>query len=472
VSPKGRPDGRTSPEARSAEGSPVSPKGRPDGRTSPEARSAEGHPLTAALAALHARFAARETTAAATAEAQLARIDETEATIGAWETVDADHVRREAASADERHWPGPLGGIGIGVKDIIATADLPTRAGTPIYADYRPDHDAACVERLHAAGAYVFGKTVTTPFAFLDPAKTRNPANPEHTPGGSSSGSAAAVAAGHVLAAIGTQTNGSVIRPASYCGVVGYKPTVGIIPISGIHPFSPSFDTVGTFAACVRDAALLAGVLADRGRIAPEVAAVDHRPRFAWLARFPWSDADASTLRALESVLDALRLDAEIVRIALPDAWAEAKAAHRTMMLQEGFEVLGELQARERARFTPALNAALDEGRAIPIERYRDACVFRERAIAFFTGWFDEYDAILCPAAAGIAPRGLATTGDPSFCTLWSLLGFPALSLPAGRVDGMPLGLQFAAPQGRDDTLLAAAAWCEDRLGFRQVPTP
>lgn len=420
------------------------------------------------LAELHRSFTARETTALAVAEAQLAKIAQTEATIGAWETVDPAHVRREAGNADERHWPGPLGGIGIGVKDIIATADLPTRAGTPIYADYQPDHDAACVERLHAAGAYVFGKTVTTPFAFLDPAKTRNPVNPEHTPGGSSSGSAAAVAAGHVIAAIGTQTNGSVIRPASFCGVVGFKPTVGMIPIGGIHPFSPTFDTVGTFARGVRDAGLLASVLGERGRIAPEVAAVGHRPRFAWLARFPWVEPEAAALRALERALDTVRLDAEIVPVAIPEAWHEAKAAQRTIMLREGCEVLGGLQERERERLTPALNAAIDEGRAIAIEDYRDAGVFRERAIAFFTGWFDEYDAVLCPSAAGIAPRGLASTGDPSFCTLWSLLGFPALSLPAGRVDGMPVGLQFAAPQGRDDTLLAAAAWCEERLRFHE----
>lgn len=414
----------------------------------------------------HRAFTARETTALAVAEAQLAVIAQTEATIGAWETVDPAHVRKEAANADERHWPGPLGGIGIGVKDIIATADLPTRAGSPIYADYQPDHDAACVERLHAAGAYVFGKTVTTPFAFLDPAKTRNPVHPEHTPGGSSSGSAAAVGAGHVAAAIGTQTNGSVIRPASYCGVVGYKPTVGTIPISGVHPFSPSFDTIGTFARHVRDAGLLASVLGERGRISPDVAKIEHRPRFAWLARFPWIEPEAAALRALERALDAIRLDAEIVTIELPEAWHEAKDAHRTMMLMEGFEVLGSLQERERARLTPALNAAIDEGRAIPVERYREASVFRERAIAFFTGWFDEYDAVLCPSATGIAPRGLETTGDPSFCTLWSLLGFPALNLPAARVDGMPVGLQLATPQGRDDTLLASAAWCEERVGF------
>jgi Asp-tRNA(Asn)/Glu-tRNA(Gln) amidotransferase A subunit family amidase len=257
-----------------------------------------------------------------------------------------------------------------------------------------------------------------------------------------------------------------VIRPAAYCGVVGFKPTVGLVPVAGIHPFSPTFDTVGTFARGVRDAALLASVLVEPGRIAPDVAQISYRPRFAWLPRFPWVEADAASMQAFERALDVARDDAEVVTIALPEAWVGAKAAHRTIMLQEGFEVLGELQKRERARLTPALNAAVDEGREIAIEAYRDACVFRERAIAFFTGWFDEYDAVLCPSAPGIAPRGLASTGDPSFCTLWSLLGFPALSLPAAHVDGMPVGLQFAAPQGRDDTMLAAAAWWEERLRF------
>ena len=420
----------------------------------------------ALLARQHRDFVEGVSTAGGTAESQLARIAESEDMVGAWETLDPDHVRREARTADEAEWPGRLGGIGIGVKDIIATEQLPTRVGSLIYADYRPEHDAACVARLRAAGAYVFGKTVTTPFAFMDPGKTRNPRNLEHTPGGSSSGSAAAVAAGHVIATIGTQTNGSVIRPAAYCGVVGFKPTIGAIPVAGMHPFSPTLDTVGTFAKFVRDAALLASILADQGRVAGEVVAATHRPRLAWLPRFPWIEPDAISQQILNAALDRLRLGAEIVPIEIPEAWSKAKAMHRTIMMQEGFEVLGELQDRERARLTPAVNAAIDEGRAIDIEEYRDVFVERERAIAFFTGWLDEYDAVLSPAAPAIAPRGLEATGDPSCCTLWSLLGFPALTVPAGLAAGMPIGLQLAAPQGRDDSLLAAGAWCEARIRF------
>lgn len=403
-------------------------------------------------------------TAQAAAETQLATIAATEPTIGAWQTLDRAHVLAEAHNADADLPAGPLAGVGIGVKDIIATVDLPTTVGTPIYADYQAQADAACVAHLRAAGAYVFGKTVTTPFAYMDPGRTRNPHRPAHTPGGSSSGSAAAVAAGHVTGAIGTQTNGSVIRPASYCGVVGYKPTLGTIPIQGMHPFSPTFDTVGTFARSVRDAAMLAAALVPGGRLAAGIALPGHRPRFAWLAQFPWSVPDAGTSAVLAAIVARLGAEVEVVPVTVPHAWEGAKALHRTIMLREGFEVLAELQSRERARLTPALNAAIDEGGTVAVETYRDACVERERAIAFFTGAFDEFDAVLAPSAPSVAPHGIDTTGDPSCCTLWSLLGFPAITLPAGNVDGLPVGLQLAAPQGRDASLLTAALWLEERL--------
>jgi Asp-tRNA(Asn)/Glu-tRNA(Gln) amidotransferase A subunit family amidase len=419
-------------------------------------------------AARHA-IASRSESALSLAEAHLARIEATDATIQAWETLDPAHVRACAERSDAQGCPGVLGGIGIGVKDIIATSDMPTKVGSPIYESFQAENDAFCVACLRNAGAYVFGKTVTSPFAWMDPGKTRNPWNGAHTPGGSSSGSAAAVAAGHVLAAIGSQTNGSVIRPAAYCGVVGFKPTLGIIPVGGMHPFSPTFDTVGVFTRTVRDAACVASVLAEPGRIASDVGSVTHRPRLAWLAAFPWCEPDAATRGTLEAAVDRLRDEAEIVPIGIPAAWREVKAMHRAIMLQEAFEVLGELQGRERARLTDAVNAAIDEGRAITVERYRETCIERERAIAFFTGWLDEYDAVLSPAAPAIAPRGLETTGDPSCCTLWSFLGFPALTLPVGVVDGLPVGLQFAAPQSRDDSLLAAAAWCEARLPFHPL---
>jgi Asp-tRNA(Asn)/Glu-tRNA(Gln) amidotransferase A subunit family amidase len=409
----------------------------------------------------------RQLTSLELAEAQLTRVQATDAAVCAWETLDPEHVRREAARWDATRQPGALGGVGIGVKDIIDTADLPTTIGSPIFADRRPAHDAACITRLRAAGAFVFGKTVTTPFAFMDPGKTRNPWDPAYTPGGSSSGSAAAVAVGHVAAAIGTQTNGSVIRPAAFCGVVGFKPTLHAISTAGVQPFSETFDTVGTFTRTVEDAARLASALADPGRIAEKLTPLGRPPRFAYLGDFPWTVQDCDADDVVEAAVTQLRTRAEVVPLDIPAAWHEAKAIMRTIMLFEAARNLGDLQSRERARLSPAVNAGLDEGRAIGGDAYAAARAQRERAIAFFTHWCEGFDAVLAPSAPGPAPRGLATTGDPSCCTLWSLLGFPAITLPVGFAQRMPVGLQLAAPAGCDDSLLAVAAWCGARLSFR-----
>jgi len=419
--------------------------------------------LTEAAEAL----AERQFTSLQLAESQLTRVQATDAAVCAWESLDPDHVRREAAHWDATHSPGSLGGIGIGVKDIIDTADLPTTIGSPIFADRRPAEDATCIARLKAAGAFVFGKTVTTPFAFMDPGKTRNPWDPAHTPGGSSSGSAAAVAVGHVTAAIGTQTNGSVIRPAAFCGVVGFKPTLNAIPTAGVQPFSETFDTIGTFTRTVEDAARLASALADPGRIAGTLAPLPHTPRFAYIGGFPWTVQDCDADDVVEAAVTQLRTRAEVVPLDIPPDWHDAKSIMRTIMLFEAARTLSDLQSRERARLTPALNAGLDEGRAIGAAAYDAACGKRAQAIAFFTQWLEGFDAVLTPSAPGPAPRGLATTGDPSCCTLWSLLGFPAVSLPVGFVQRMPVGLQLVAPAGRDDSLLAVAAWCGARLSFR-----
>src|SRR6266542_3730250 len=223
-------------------------------------------------------IASGEATAPAFAVSQLARIDATDDAIEAWAHLDAAHVREEAQRCDSQHARGALAGCGIGVKDIIATSELPTQIGSPVYAGHRPEQDAQCVARIKQAGGFVFGKTVTTEFAFMHAGKTKNPWNREHTPGGSSSGSAAAVAAGHVAAAIGTQTNGSVVRPAAYCGVVGFKPTTGAIPYAGINVFSATLDAVGTFTRNVADAALLASARLPRG-ISVDAARLRHRRR-------------------------------------------------------------------------------------------------------------------------------------------------------------------------------------------------
>jgi amidase len=402
------------------------------------------------------------------ADAHLERIRQTESRVHAWAHLDSGYVKEMADDVDRLTDSGPLRGIGVGIKDIIDTAALPTEIGTVIHRGRRPERSAACVARLEAAGAYAFGKTVTTAFAFLDPGPTRNPWNPGHTPGGSSSGSAAAVAAGHVHAALGTQTNGSVIRPAAFCGVVGFKPTGGVLDFSGIHVFSATFDTLGTFTRTVADAALVASVLAPVGRIAPRVAALDRSPRLALLPAFPWTDIAPVMSDALATAGVSLRsAGATVTPVPFPDAWRDAHRVHRTIMLYEGARALGALQSEHRAQMTSQVNAALDEGHGIAEADYRAALAARAQAIAYFTDWLADYDAVIAPPAPGAAPAGLASTGDASCCTLWSLTGFPAVNLPIGfDAQGLPLGLQVAARADADDALLAVAAWCERHLGF------
>jgi Asp-tRNA(Asn)/Glu-tRNA(Gln) amidotransferase A subunit family amidase len=419
--------------------------------------------LTETVAAIAAgRSSPREV-----AEASLARIRATEPSIHAWAHLDPARVQELADSCASAP-AAPLRGVGIGIKDIIDTADLPTEIGTPIHAGRRPSRDAACVKRLHAAGAYAFGKTVSTAFAFIDAGPTRNPWSFAHTPGGSSSGSAAAVAAGQVCAAIGTQTNGSVVRPAAFCGVVGFKPTCGLLEFSGAHVFSATFDTLGTFTRTVRDAALLASVLAPAGRIASEPVALTQAPRLAFLSAFPWSAPVPGAADALAVAAVQLRdAGATVIPVGFPDAWHDAHRVHRTIMLYEGARALGALQAQHRALLSAKTNAALDEGHAIGETDYRAALSAREQAIAYFADWLSPYDAVLTPAAPGGAPAGLESTGDPGCCTLWSLVGFPAAALPTGLDEsGLPLGLQLAARADADDALLRVATWCEAALGF------
>ncbi len=428
-----------------------------------------------ALSLIEARAALRSgaTTSVDLTRAWLARIAATDASVQAWAHLDADAALAAARQADVERGTGgtagPLAGIGIGVKDIVKTADQPTQMGSPVYAGAQPSHDAECVIQLRRAGGFVLGKTVTTEFAFLHPNKTCNPWNSAHTPGGSSSGSAAAVALGQVAAAIGTQTNGSVIRPAAYCGVVGFKPTIDALPFAGVSLFSPTLDTLGVFARGVADCALLASCLGDPGRIVAEPALSTRAPRLALLGGFPWvatgTEAERATLVALANLREA---GATVTSAVFPEAWSDAQRVHRTIMLYEAAQQLGELQARERGRLSAGLNAALDEGRAITAAAYAAALARRDALIAAATEWLAPFDAIASPSAPAPAPADLTQTGDPACCTFWSLLGFPAISIPiATTSNGLPLGLQMAAIAGGDARLLAAAQWCEARLPFK-----
>jgi Asp-tRNA(Asn)/Glu-tRNA(Gln) amidotransferase A subunit family amidase len=403
----------------------------------------------------------------------LNRIAATDANVQAWAHVDREHALALARSTDALRSAGVdtgrLAGIGIGVKDLISTGDQPTQLGSPIFAGARPAFDADCIVRLKRAGGFVFGKTTTTEFGFMQPGKTRNPWNAAHTPGGSSSGSAAAVALGQVSAALGTQTNGSVIRPAAYCGVVGFKPTRDALPFEGVSLFSPTVDTLGVFARTVADCALVAGCLAGGDFPRSTLTPLTRAPRLAWLADFPWVVISAEQRAAGEAAVDVLRRDdASVTTVALPDRWREAHLVHRCITFHEGAGELGALQESERQRMSAKLNAALDEGRAISAATYAQALAQRNEAVAALRAWLEPYDAIVAPPAPGIAPGDLTQTGDPSCCTLWSLLGFPAISIPVGLAsNGLPLGLQFAAAPRQDDRLLAVAHWCEARLPFK-----
>ncbi len=425
--------------------------------------------LDAAIAALRTGTQSSESLT----RGMLDRIAATDANVQSWAYLDREHALVLARAADARRAAGvetgPLAGIGIGVKDIISTCDQPTQLGSPIFADAQPAFDAECIIRLKRVGGFVLGKTVTTEFAYMQPGKTRNPWQAAHTPGGSSSGSAAAVALGQVPAALGTQTNGSVIRPAAYCGVVGFKPTKDALPFGGVALFSATLDTLGVFARTVADCALVAGALAEggvpRGRLAP----LENAPHLAWLIEFPWCGISTEQRAAAAAAVDLLRRDgATVTPVALPEACVDAHLVHRCIMLREGAHELGALQQRERQRMSAKLNTGLDEGHSIGAAAYAEALARRSAVIGALGNWLAAYDAIITPPAPGTAPAELTQTGDPACCTLWSLAGFPAISVPLALApNGLPLGLQFAAGPGRDDRLLAVAQWCEARFGFR-----
>ncbi|HSO60561.1 MAG TPA: amidase [Desulfobacterales bacterium] len=388
----------------------------------------------------------------------------------------ADRQLRSKATA------GPLHGIPIGIKDIIETRDIPTGMGSPIFDGHVPARSANLVQRAEAAGAFVLGKTVTTEFAYFHPGKTRNPWNPAHTPGGSSSGSAAAVAMGFLPGAVGTQTNGSVIRPAAFCGVVGYKPTAGMISLSGVHPFSPSLDQPGVFGRSVLDAAFLAAALvgtegaesassrAVAEGLSGSLAALDRPPRLAAVRSPVWGLADAAAQRHFMELAARLRAaGAQVEEKELPPAFADAHAAQRTVMYGEGARVFAELQRRERGRLSPRLNALIDEGLGIADSELARGLEKKNRLAGELDAFLAGYDAIITPPTLGEAPADLTQTGDPAFCTIWSLCGVPALTIPTGRgPSGLPLGLQVVGPRLSDERTLSVALWCDERIGWGQ----
>ncbi|MGZ6010137.1 MAG: amidase [Rhizomicrobium sp.] len=377
--------------------------------------------------------------------------------------------------------PGPLSGIAVAIKDIIATSDMPTTNGSPIYRDHIPSADAWVVERLRGLGATIFGKTVSTEFAWRHPGPTVNPWNPQHTPGGSSSGSAAAVAAGIVPLALGTQTLGSVIRPAAFNGVVGLKPSFGAIPRTGVHPLSPSLDHVGFFARRVDDVAFALSRLAassdsdPHGRPLPGfdvepgkgVPPLD-RPRVAIVRFEQWSKAEPEQQQAFEAAIAALRdAGALLQELELGELDRANWDTINTILASEAALIFGGLVTRYPDRTSDHLKSLVQTGKSHSALQYLAAKALQEKLRSAFATQISGFDAVLTLPAFGEAPEGLSFTGKAEYCAPWTLLGAPALSLPVGfGKNGLPLGLQIVGAYREDYRMLRVAKWIEQALGF------
>ncbi|MEM9330471.1 MAG: amidase [Pseudomonadota bacterium] len=415
-------------------------------------------------------------------QACLERIKQTDDQVHAWVQVDHEMALAQAEEMDAIRRAGkPLGtlhGIPVALKDIIDTIDYPTEYGTKACAGRQPDADAQIVNHLREAGAVILGKTATAELAYVSPPKTRNPHNPEHSPGGSSSGSAAAVAAYHVPLSIGTQTGGSVIRPASYCGTFGFKPTSGVIPRTGILQTSNTLDQPGVFGRSLQDVALLCDALAGydptdaasyprpRPKLSKGLLAdVPVEPDFAWID-LPFNDRLSSDCRdGMEEIVSSL--DGRVERIQAPDFFAGLLETQQKIHEYELCHHLEDLLNKNWENISEKLKANVERGRSITQAEYDDAKALRGQVIEFFGEFFMDFDAIITPAATGEAPRyDEGHTGDPAFCQVWTLAGLPCLSLPllVGE-NNLPIGVQLVGGHEEDDRLFRTASWLLTELG-------
>ncbi|MGI9315892.1 MAG: amidase [bacterium] len=411
----------------------------------------------------------------------LKRVDEYDPEIKAWAWLDQDHAKRQAQALDDVRRAGkPIGrlhGVPIGIKDIIDTALIPTEHGSEFFKGRLPKADAALVDRLKQQGAIIMGKTVTAGLATFMPGKTTNPHNHQHTPGGSSSGSAAAVASFMVPGAVGTQTNGSVIRPASFCGTVGYKPSYGLIPRHGVLRQSPFLDQVGVFARQVEDTALLAEVMmshhpeddATLPQLTPPplhqicIQEPPLPPKFGFVKTPIWDRAENDTCEGFNELIQTLGAQVEEVELASSFAavWDHLKTVNEAEMAtwyrqiyQTGRQYLDEVVISQ-----------IERGMQTVVPDYINAMAHRTRANAIVDELFDQYDALITPAAPGEAPKGLDTTGDPAFCTPWTFCGIPAVSLPLLQGNnGLPIGVQLVGAYLDDGRLLRSARWLNQHL--------
>lgn len=436
------------------------------------------HTLSGGLTASEAKrqLESGQLTSEALVSSCLARISERDATVGAWTSVNPEQALDAARASDRLRASGaslpPLSGIPVGIKDIIDTKDFLTEYGSEVFAGRQPDTDAALVAQLKAAGAIILGKTVTTELAFFGPGKTRNPHDLERTPGGSSSGSAAAVADGQVPLALGTQTAGSTIRPASYCGVIGFKPTFGYTSRTGVLAQSQPLDTIGGYARSIEDIALLFDAMS-----AVDTADADMRPdekpslvaalteprprvpRFAFVKTPAWPQAEAATRAAFEAFAGSFGARAEIVETTLP---ADFEGILRLPQIVQFYDIArnyGPIADANPDRVSGKLKEIIAEGRTFSAADYAAARADQDSLYEILKSAIADYDAILTPAATGPALIGLGGTGSPMFNALWTYLGMPCISLPLLKVDGLPVGVQLVSARGNDAHLLRIADW-------------
>ena len=440
--------------------------------TGPSPEGAPALPHCPSAGEIAARVRSGRESAAEACAAALDRIAETEPAIHAWCHLDGAAAQARAQALDAAGPHGPLAGVPVAIKDIVDTADMPTENGTPLDAGRRPQADATVVRRLRAAGALVLGKTVTTELACGAHGATRNPHAPARTPGGSSSGSAATVAAGGVPLALGSQTAGSVVRPATFCGVWGMKPSFGTIPRSGITRLCRTLDHAGVFAGSAGDVALGIDAIAGNDgldqasagraptRLAAALALPLGRPRLALIREPAWDEVEPGAAAAYEAA--AAELGAE--PLAPGPAFARAKAVHRGIMRREIAHAFAPWWERGAAQLSDIAREHVEEGLEIDAAAYLSLLDEADAMRRAFAQVMRPYDAALTPAAPGPAPEGLEFTGNRAQQSLWTLLGVPAVNVPALELDGLPLGLQVIGRFGADAEVLRAAAWCAGRL--------
>ncbi len=444
-------------------------------------------PYTLTLTAAAEQIRTRQLSPVDLVRSCLERIDQLESRLHAWVTVNREVAIATARIREEEiqrgQYRGPLHGIPIGLKDIFYTAGLKTTAGSPIYANFVPEYDATSVHLLKQAGAIVLGKAQTTEFAALPPSPTRNPWNLEHTPGGSSSGSAAAVAAMMCPGALGSQTYGSTIRPAAYCGCVGFKPTYGRVSAHGLFALAWSLDHVGLFARTVSDVALMLQVLAGYDPLDPatehvpvpdyaKVLSDPKPPRLGLVRNFFLEKASAETRKHIESVAERFaRSGATIEEVKMPTSFAGELDAHFAMLQAETAVTHHERYAEHKARYSPQMQELIEKGHTITASQYIEIRRHQQRFRHEMNALCQSVDALLTPSTPAPAPQGLSATGDPTFNGPASFSGIPSLGLPSGvSANGLPFSIQLMSGAFTEEQLLAIGKWCEAVLSFNREP--